>query len=128
MKLEVDKLKELAQILYGFGEKYWDYFILLGSEKIENFVWHIPHLFEEGDVKEIKVKDNYILITDDYDFRYEIPLSFYDKSAIEVEKLFIGELVKEISQIIGETEIRLENLNIHKTQLYRILDDKNIEN
>lgn len=128
MKLEVDKLKELAQILYGFGEKYWDYFILLGSEKIENFVWHIPYSFEEGDVKEIKVKDNYILITCDYDFRYEIPLSFYDKSAIEVEKLFIGELVKEISQIIGETEIRLENLNIHKTQLYRILDDKNIEN
>ena len=106
MNLEIDKLNELAQILYGFGEKYWNYFILLGSEKIENFVWHIPHLFEEGDVKEIKVKNNYILIK-----------GFYDKSAIEVEKLFIGELVKEISQIMGEIEIRLENLGHNKMEL-----------
>ena len=117
MNLEIDKLNELAQILYGFGEKYWNYFILLGSEKIENFVWHIPHLFEEGDVKEIKVKNNYILIKGDYNDPYIIPLSFYDKSAIEVEKLFIGELVKEISQIMGEIEIRLENLGHNKMEL-----------
>lgn len=122
MKLEVDKLKELAQILYKFGEKYWDYFILLDSEKIENFVWHIPNLFEEGEVEEIKVKDNYILIKGDYNDPYIIPLSFYDKSAIEVEKLFIEELVKEISQIMGETEIRLENLRKNQIDLLNIKD------
>lgn len=117
MNLEIDKLNELAQILYGFGEKYWDYFILLDSKKIENFVWHIPYLFKEGEVKEIKVEDNYILITDKYNDPYIIPLSFYDKSAIEVEKLFIEELVKEISQIMGEIEIRLENLGHNKMEL-----------
>lgn len=122
MNLEIDKLNELAQILYGFGEKYWDYFILLDSQKIENFVWYIPHLFEEGEVKEIKVKDNYILIKSKYKDLYEIPLSFYDKSAIEVEKLFIEELVKEISKIMSETEIRLENLRKNQIDLLNIKD------
>lgn len=121
MNLEIDKLKELAQTLYKLGEKYWKYHVFLNSDIIKNLIFHIPALFEDG-LKEIKLKSNFIIIIDEYNEQYKIPLCFYDKLAVEIEKLFIEELSIEISQKIVDMEIQLENLKKNQIEL---IDVKN---
>ena len=118
MKLEVDKLKELCYFLYRLRKKYDRFCGLLKNHTY--CVWNIPDLYNEGEIEKVQIDFDCIVITDNYDIEYRIPLYFYDETASNIEKFFVNEICIGTSINIFEVENQLEELRKNQTEIIDI--------
>ena len=118
MKLEVDKLKELCYFLYRLRKKYDRFCGLLKNHTY--CVWNIHDLYNEGDIEKVQIDFDCIVITDNYDIEYRIPLYFYDETASNIEKFFVNEICIGTSINIFEVENQLEELRKNQTEIIDI--------